>query len=47
MSKKDLAVDEIVCRIDIYRYEDDFLEPDNYLSPNIYRFFKVKKIKIK
>lgn len=47
MSKKDFATDEMVCRIDIYRYEDDFLEHDNYLSPNIYRFFKVKKIKIK
>ncbi len=47
MSKKDLSADEIVCRIDIYRYEDDFLEPDNYLSPKIYRFFRVKKINIK
>lgn len=47
MTKKDLLADEIVCRIDIYRYENDFLEPDNYLSPNIYRFFKVKKKYIK
>lgn len=47
MTKNNLGENELVCRIDIYRYQDDFLEPNNYLSPEIFRFYKVKKIYIK
>lgn len=47
IKRADLEENEILCRIDIFRFEDDFVEPNNYLSPKFYRFFKIKKISLK
>ena len=40
MTKNNLGENELVCRIDIYRYQDDFLEPNNYCPRKLLDFIK-------